>query len=133
MTKNQIFVTAAASTNPIKVTLPHLETGKMKELYLREFSIKGVPTTAGVPDDLFFDMEIEHQSANNQFMNRNDNRRGYPLKLTGAFTTDKYDTPVKVVDFGNTTRVNDFNIKLSTPTGTNNATYTSIAFWFECV
>jgi hypothetical protein len=127
---NQIFISSAANTNPISVTLPRLDSVKIEKIKIREYSIRGIPVTAGIPDDLHFNLIIEHQSVYQNFLNRNDYKKGYPLRLTGTFTSESYDTPVLIADFGSPIRMNSFSIRLLTPSDAS-ATFDNICLWLE--
>jgi hypothetical protein len=128
---NQLFIYASSSTNPVQVELSQKATGSFKQIYLKQYSITGVPVTAGVPDNLFYTIDFDNTASPNQHILRTDHKRGFPLRLTGLFTTEVFDTPVLIADFGNNQVNQTFKLNISTPTGNNDATYTSLALWLE--
>jgi hypothetical protein len=99
----------------------------IKELYLVEWSITGVPTTLGVPDQLKYSLQFE--GLNYPRITRTDGKMGIPLRLEGTFTTSNNSGKEKLVASShNSTTV--FKIRLVDSSGAS-ATFSNAEFWFR--
>ncbi len=126
---DDIFIQSNASTNPVAITLNR--TTKFSKLILVEYSIDGIPVTAGVPNSLLYNLDIENIGVNINFVTRNENIKGHPLRLTGVFTTESYASNPKVIaTFPTPIHFNNFHIRIKDHTGAD-ATFTKFALWLK--
>lgn len=122
-----LFITSLASTNPVRVRIA--DTVDVNNLRLQAYSITGVPVTAGVPDNLYYNLLFQGVSSlNGNDWIRSDGLTGKPLALSGSFTHEDLNEPLIITD--QPVKLQDFEVKLTDTSG-NNATFTSFALWLE--
>lgn len=128
MEPNFIIIQSNDSTNPVAITLDkNLEFRKMK---LIEYTIDGVPVTAGKPDELYYNLTLDDTSLNYHEWHRNDNLRGIPLPLTGQFTHETI-SPGKVVTLHPTKNFARLHVHLTNASDGRDAIFSRFIFLFE--
>lgn len=127
MTSSHLFVAELNGTNSFKVKLNSVVN--LSRLRLQQYSITGVPTTNGVPDQTHLNLTLDG-SGLSTFPDwaKNDSTPGYPLALTGAFTHKEIST-MDVITTVPVALTNNFTVKLTNPDGTL-AVFEKVAFWF---
>jgi hypothetical protein len=128
MLGDPIFIQCTDSTNPVTVTLNR--SCMVKQLELLAYSIDGAPVTAGTPNSLEYNLCFENIGVSVNFLTRNDYITGHPLRLTGVFTSEKYEVPVKILSFPSCVSFQRFQIRLKDHTGAD-ATFTKFALWLR--
>jgi hypothetical protein len=102
-----------------------LTEGGIRSMCITDYSITGVPVTAGVPNSLSYNVLLEERYLP---MVRNDSAAGYPLRLTGSFTTEHLDHPIQLI----AEKMLSNRFKIVITDGTGEATFTQAAFWGYC-
>jgi hypothetical protein len=121
-----LFFTMSSSVNGLyQLRLP--TDFKAAQAHLRAVSIKGVPVTGGVPNDLFLNLEIDGFHDN---LIRNDGLSGYPLPLTGNFTFHKYEGCGLLIADANKANYATVILRLTDSLG-QPAIFTQIALWID--
>jgi len=119
---DHIFLRSTATGwNTFKASRQH----GAKDVYVRQVSLSGVPVTAGVPNSLYYNLDIEGLDPSHWI--KGDTSVGVPVRLTGSFTTQQEVNPVHLGSVkGN--GLNNFRWKLTDPTGAD-AIYTEADLW----
>jgi hypothetical protein len=105
---------------------------EIREMRLVGFSITGVPVSAGVPDHLFYNLQITCGNTNIMSYNRNDGREDIPLPMTGEFTTYNFSEPMLIFNknMGIHVTFDKLIFKLTDSNGST-PTFTQLCLWFS--
>ncbi len=125
---NHLFI--YLSNNSINNPIILKEPLKLNGLKLVRYSINGVPTTNGIPNNLF--LLLNFQDIPYQLdLNSNVNIGGIPLPLTGTFTSVELNHIIHL-NPGNYQTIQQFSLTLKDSLG-NYATFSNACFWFDII
>lgn len=123
---NGVFITS--TSNPINVDFD-APIRKAIHLHLYAFSIKGAPTTAGVPDWTHYNIEAVDSNLTIKGVLRNDHKKSIPLPLSGGFTFVLFPDPIPMLDHPQI-NIEKFTLKLTNKNG-DLAQYSEVCLWFQ--
>jgi len=92
ISEKRLFITVTQPDTNIQFTS---ETKGVFGLHITEISINGVPTTNGVPNYLFYNLQILGPNDDIKWI-RSDQGSGIAIALTNNFTHQQYNTPLEI-------------------------------------
>lgn len=120
-----LFIHLTSNPQEVNIQIPQFH-----KISLLEYSIKGAPVTASVPDELYYSLFSNPDlglDSNLWIRNDNHSRAAVSLPLSGSFTHQQLQVPVVVWERGQKfNRVSRFSMELRTPNG-------ELAVFDECV
>lgn len=131
MQSHKFTVINTAGNNPLEVK-PEKQGNFVTQILLHAYSITDISVTSGVPDSLIYSIIIESHDSSANYGLRTDQKSGYPLRLTGAFTTENCDTPIVVCEFEQPVFIDNFTIRLKDVSGVD-AVFEKYVFWMELI
>ena len=121
-----LFVQGTSNPLSVQITNKHR---KFKAIYLKQYIIKGVSTSGGLPDMIFANLNLDNVNfqIDGSYL-RNDFNSGVPIPISKTLTNKEYDGDglLLATDLNN---INDFKIRLTGRDG-DLLVYTDAAFWF---
>jgi hypothetical protein len=115
------------TTNPQTITLPgnHVH----HNLDLIGYSVSGAPSTAGVPDNLYYSINFPDMPHVINSHVRSDSMQGIPVAISGPFTEKTLTPPLRLLT-GIKATLAKFRIELRDENG-NLATFLKCVLWLK--
>jgi hypothetical protein len=134
LTDNGHYLLVTITSNQFPVSLTTLKDHTHTQLYIMAYTIRGYPTTNGIPNNLYFNLLFDDiPSFGNAEWIRNDNLAGIPLALHAGwftgFTHEDYNPP-RLLRSGTPSSLTRFNLRI-TDDQNNPAIFDSIVLWLH--
>lgn len=127
--KKRLIITL--TSNPQRVNFSDIAT--FKKLTINFYSVKGAPTTGGVPDSSVYYLKLNTSNfPHSHWINTTGGASGVPLTLTGAFTTRDLSQPTVMLESPDSIAIDrSLFIDVRDSTGSTYAVFTEIVLLVE--
>jgi hypothetical protein len=122
-----LFLTGTSSSSTLHLSTS-IQTG---QVFLKRFTIRGIPVTASVPDHDYYELSVEASGVTAAIPISNNGINSIPLPLTGSFTTEEFEGRGVLILQNVTRELGQLRVSICNPNSHDPATLTSFALWLE--